>query len=302
MKKTVTIGAAALNEEANIVQSVSALLKQTGSNFVLKEVIIASDGSTDKTVELLKAMNDERVKILDFKERKGQLKRMLDVINAFESDYFIFTDADIVFENTSVVEKLVTALEEQDVAMACGRAKPLEGQTFVERAVRNTHLAYEDWAKDFQEGNNVYNVHGCILAFNKAFIKSVAFPEEVTVADVYCYYTCKTRGLQFRFVPEAAVLIRVSNNIKDHLKQIKRYMSSGANVERYFDRKLIANELNVPKRLKYRSFIKTFVKSPISCMFIFVINKYAYIKVKRQKANVSSMWELATSTKKDITV
>lgn len=301
MKKTVTIGAAALNEEANIVQSVTALLKQTGNNFELKEVIIASDGSTDSTVALLRALNDPKIRILDFKERKGQLNRMVDVINAFDSDYLVFTDADIVFETASVVEKLVTALEEQNVAMACGRAKPLEGKTFVERAIRNTHLAYEDWAAKAREGDNVFNVHGCILSFRREFIKNVVFPNKVTVADVFCYYTCKARGLKFKYVPDAAVLIRVSDNIKDHLKQAKRYMSTGGNVEKYFNKELVAEELYVPKVLKYKSFLKAFLKDPIPCMFILLVNKYAYIKVKRQRKNVTSMWELATSSKKGIT-
>lgn len=301
MKKTVTIGAAALNEEANIVQSVTALLKQTGDNFELKEIIIASDGSTDNTVALLKALNDPRIKILDFKERKGQLNRMVDVINSFDSDYLVFTDADIVFETTSVVAKLVSALGEQDVAMACGRAKPLEGKTFVERAIRNTHLAYEDWAAKVRGGDNLFNVHGCILSFRREFIKTVVFPKEVTVADMFCYYTCKARGLKFKYVPGAIALIRVSDNIKDHLKQAKRYMSTGVNVEKYFSKELVAYELYVPKILKYTSFLKAFLKDPIPCMFIMLVNKYAYIKVTRQKKDVTSMWELATSSKKEIT-
>lgn len=301
MKKTVTIGAAALNEQANIKRSVTALLTQVGNNFELKEIIIASDGSTDNTVQILKSINDPRIRILDFKERNGQLKRMADIISEFDSDYLVFTDADIVFENNSVVEKLINALEEENIAMACGRAKPLEGRTFVERAVRETHLAYENWAAKFKNGNNVYNVHGCILSFKKEFIKQVKFPETVSVADVFCYYTCISMGFKFKFVPDAAVLIRVSDNIKDHLKQSKRYLSSGANVEKYFKQDLIRAELNVPKRLKYMSFLKTVIRHPISCLFIFAVNRYTYIKVKRQNT-ISSNWELSTSTKKEINV
>lgn len=299
MKKTLTIGAAALNEQANIVNSVQALLKQSGANFELKEIIIASDGSTDNTVGVLQEIGNPKIKILNFKERKGQLKRMADVIAAFDSDYLIFTDADIVFEDEHVAEKLVKALEEENVYMACGRAKPLEGRTFVEKAVRNTHLAYEDWAKKFKEGNNVFNVHGCIQAFRKDFIKKVNFPEGVTVADVFCYYSCISKGHKFKFVKNAAALIRVSSTISDQIKQASRYMSTSSNVDRFFNRELISKELSVPSKLKYISFLKMFLRNPLSCLFIFALNRYIAITVMKKKKS-APLWDLSCSTKKGL--
>jgi len=55
-KKTLAIGIPAHNEEANIGFLIKALLEQESRLYVLTEIIVASDASTDKTVELVKAL------------------------------------------------------------------------------------------------------------------------------------------------------------------------------------------------------------------------------------------------------
>ena len=49
-KLTVTIGIPAYNEEANVRNLLVSLLAQKETNFKLQEIIVVSDGSTDKTV------------------------------------------------------------------------------------------------------------------------------------------------------------------------------------------------------------------------------------------------------------
>jgi len=55
MKKliTVSIGIPAYNEEANIGKLLSSLIKQKEAGFIIKEIIVVSDQSTDKTDEIV---------------------------------------------------------------------------------------------------------------------------------------------------------------------------------------------------------------------------------------------------------
>ena len=48
-KLTVSVGIPAYDEEANIKSLLEAILQQRQENFILKSIIVVSDGSTDRT-------------------------------------------------------------------------------------------------------------------------------------------------------------------------------------------------------------------------------------------------------------
>lgn len=56
------------NRENYIAASVKSILSQTFTNF---EFIIVNDGSTDKTVEIIKSFKDKRIQLIENNENKG---------------------------------------------------------------------------------------------------------------------------------------------------------------------------------------------------------------------------------------
>ena len=58
---TVTVALSAFNEETNIGNFIASVLKQKEENFVLEKILIISDGSTDKTAEIVKSFDSPKL-------------------------------------------------------------------------------------------------------------------------------------------------------------------------------------------------------------------------------------------------
>jgi len=80
-KLTVTIGIPAFNEEANIGFLLKDVLMQKTNSFKLTNILVSSDGSTDKTKFIVEAFKDKRIKLLANIERKGQSYRQNQIMN-----------------------------------------------------------------------------------------------------------------------------------------------------------------------------------------------------------------------------
>ena len=68
MEKNISVLMCVYNCEDYIEKSIKSIVNQTYKNF---ELIIINDGSTDSTVEKIKAFKDERIKIYDNDGNKG---------------------------------------------------------------------------------------------------------------------------------------------------------------------------------------------------------------------------------------
>jgi len=97
----ISVIVAAYNEEKSIGRRVKNLLEQDYPEDKL-EIIVASDGSTDRTVEIAKQFEKYGVKILDFKQNRGRAAVHNDAARVAKGEIFIFTDAETEFEKDFV--------------------------------------------------------------------------------------------------------------------------------------------------------------------------------------------------------
>lgn len=94
---SVSVIVAAYNEEKVIARRIQNLLEQDYPKDKM-EIIIASDGSTDRTVEIAKQYESRGVKVLDFKENRGRASVHNDAVNVAKEEILVFTDAETIFE------------------------------------------------------------------------------------------------------------------------------------------------------------------------------------------------------------
>lgn len=94
---TVSIIIAAYNEEKNIEKRIRNILEQDYPTDKI-EIIVASDGSTDRTVENAKQYGKYGVKILDFKQNRGRAEVQNDAVKEAKGEIIFFTDAETEFE------------------------------------------------------------------------------------------------------------------------------------------------------------------------------------------------------------
>lgn len=87
----------AYNAQRWISECVKSLINQTYDNF---EIIIIDDGSTDLTwnvISKIKSMNEKKIKVFH-QNNSGQIESRLKGIEAADSDYCLFVDADDTLE------------------------------------------------------------------------------------------------------------------------------------------------------------------------------------------------------------
>lgn len=106
------------NEEKHIKERINNLINQDYDGKKVS-VYVGSDGSNDKTNEILKTLDSDRIKIYLFDSNRGKVSVLNDLISKAEEDILVFTDANTHFE-TNVLTKLVESFEDDSVGAVCG--------------------------------------------------------------------------------------------------------------------------------------------------------------------------------------
>lgn len=129
----------AYNVESTIAQTIDSVLKQTFNDF---EVIVIDDGSTDRTVEIVRAINDPRISIFSYRNGGLPVARNRGIGRA-KGEYLAFLDADDLW----TVDKLA----KQHAALV---ANPEAG------------VAYSQTCYIDRQGKFLYNCHPIAFAGN----------------------------------------------------------------------------------------------------------------------------------------
>jgi glycosyltransferase involved in cell wall biosynthesis len=95
------------NGASTILLAVNSILKQSYSNF---ELLLIDDGSTDRTIEIVKNINDERIKIISDGNSLGLAKRLNQGVALAKGVYIARMDADDV-SFPSRLEEQISFLE-----------------------------------------------------------------------------------------------------------------------------------------------------------------------------------------------
>jgi cellulose synthase/poly-beta-1,6-N-acetylglucosamine synthase-like glycosyltransferase len=117
---TVTLLIAAYNEESEIARRLQNALavQYPGGKF---EVVIASDGSSDRTVAIARRFTDPRVRVVAFATRRGKSAVLNDVLtNHVTSEVVVFSDAN-TWNDPDSIRRLASWFRDRSVGVVCGR-------------------------------------------------------------------------------------------------------------------------------------------------------------------------------------
>lgn len=194
------------NKEKDIFNTLTSVLKQTFSDF---EIIIIDDGSTDASVEIVKAIKDNRIKLFEKINEGVSSARNLGVDKS-TSEHIAFLDADDFWypnhlENLNVLietfpkhvwfassyekkhsHKLTTSME----SPILNNGKNWHGvvddffkYSFIESLTNSSNVVFRKYFFEFLRGFNILYTHGedTDLWIRAALKEKLIFSNKITV-------------------------------------------------------------------------------------------------------------------------
>lgn len=296
---TVTVVIPAMNEEKNIAAVIRSVLSQEELSFRLKEILVVSDGSTDRTVEIARSINDRRITVIEHKQRLGKPARLNEMYDRVETDILVQLDADIVFEHISGLAALIATLNEgENIQLAGGANKPLPGETYIEKAINVSVDAYISTYLQYKNGNIIYSSSGKILSLKKKLYKELRIPDNMIADDRFTYLFCVNNGYSYRYVPGARVLYRSPQVLADHISQNTRYVGDRELLLQYFPDVILDAQFYLPPGLLRREMFKRLMAHPILSISIYSINLYCKFRAMLMAEKLyESKWSEVTTSK-----
>jgi len=208
----VDIGICVYNEEKNIGKLLTALLKQKTKKVNIKEIYVASSGSTDSTNSIVKKFSKKykKIKLLVQKKREGKASAINLFLNHAKSQIIVLVSGDTV-PGKITVEKLCSPfLKDKNLGMTGANVVP----------INNPDKSFVSYIHNLWEYmHNKLPRFGEMIAFRK-IIRSI--DKTTAVDEAYIEAIMHEKGYALRQIPSATVYNKGSENIKDILKQRRR--------------------------------------------------------------------------------
>jgi len=210
----VSIVIAAYNEESSIAETVSNKLEldYPADKY---EIIVISDGSEDRTDEIVAAFSDQRVRLIRQEPRAGKTSALNRAVLESRGEIVLFSDANSIYA-TDALRKLVANFADKTVGYVTGKmiyANP-DGTSIGDGCT--AYMKYENALRNFESSfNSVVGVDGGIDAVRKELYRAMRpdqLPDFVLPLDVV------KQGFRVVYEPEAILKEQSLKNQSDEYR------------------------------------------------------------------------------------
>lgn len=221
-KPSVSLIIAAYNEEENIlkkINNIKSLDYYDRQNF---EVIIASDGSTDLTNELVANHANNKIRLLKL-SRSGKADTLNDAVAQSRGDILVFSDANSLYVKDAI-DKLVRNFADEKVGGVAGNQQystTIDGQNDGEVVYWNFDTSLKKWQG---KAGNAIAATGAIYAIRRSLFIEV--PQGVT-DDFVTSTRVISQGSRLVYDQEAVAFEQVAENQKKEFRRKVRIMTRG---------------------------------------------------------------------------
>ena len=176
------------------------------------EILVVSDGSTDRTDEIVQehAARDSRIRLLAL-PRGGKLAALNRAVGESTRDVVAFSDANSSWASDAL-RKLVRNLADEDVAYVCGKLR-LERPDGTNR--EGVYWRYELWLRESESAlGSITGGNGAIYAVRRVDYVAHRFGQDLGLPDAMV-----KRGKRAVYEPEAVATERPASNLEDEYRR-----------------------------------------------------------------------------------
>ncbi len=191
----------------------------------LLTVIVAADGSSDRTADIVRELGDPRVIVLHEPERRGKGAALNRAVAASDADVVVLSDANN-FYSVDAIERLVARLEDPGVGGVTGAKKIFEARERAAAAGDGLYWRYESLIKTAESrlGGTVA-ADGEIFALRRA--QYAPIPRHVVNDDMHLTLRLVERGLRLVYEPTATASEEGSFTIREDFNVKVRMIAGG---------------------------------------------------------------------------
>jgi cellulose synthase/poly-beta-1,6-N-acetylglucosamine synthase-like glycosyltransferase len=221
---TMTVVIAAYDEADGIETKIRNVLACTYPPTRL-DVVIASDGSTDETVERARAVASSRVTVLDL-PRRGKASALAEAVRHATGELLVFTDANTELEG-SALAMLAFDFGDPDVGGVAGNTtyRVAEDAESTDRG-EDLYWRYDSWLKGMEtRAGSTVSAHGGLYAIRKELFRPV---EDPAVTDDFAISTAVVeQGKRLVFERRAVAYERPMGGGEAEFQRRVRLMTRG---------------------------------------------------------------------------
>ncbi len=214
----VTVIIPAHNEERWIRRKIENTLQLDYARGRL-EVIVASDASTDSTVEQARQFEDRGVRIVVFPTRRGKQEMLNRLVPLALGEIILCTDANALLE-PQAVRRLVRHFASPRVGGVTGRRTCVQQAQSAPSLGEGLYWRYESWIKESES-----RVHSCLGAHGQIYaVRKKVFPRVEKVGEDF-YIPMKViaaTGLRVLYEPQAVAVIPAAANLAGEFERKTR--------------------------------------------------------------------------------
>ncbi len=217
---TVTVIIAAYNEADGIAQKLESVLS-TNYPYNKLEIIVASDGSTDGTNEIVSKFEGSGVKLLAL-PRQGKNQVLNNAVPTASGEILIFTDADSILPQDSI-QNLVLPFADPEIGGVSGDYR--HASKNVKQEGERAYWNYDRLLKQLQSsGGSVSGASGALYAIRRSLFKTL--PASVT-DDFFTAMQVVSSHYRLIFEPKAVAYGPVASSAKEEYKRKVRIITRG---------------------------------------------------------------------------
>jgi cellulose synthase/poly-beta-1,6-N-acetylglucosamine synthase-like glycosyltransferase len=180
----------------------------------LREILIASDGSTDDTNQIVKLFEAQGIKLVHVQERKGKENAQLAAIHAAKGELLVFSDVATQIP-PDALHNLVTVFNDPRVGAISSEDRFISEDGKV--AGEGAYVKYEMWLRNLEsQVNSLVGLSGSFFAARKEVCADwdIGVPSDFNTA-----LNCVTKGY---IAVSAPNVLGYYPNLKDDSKEYQR--------------------------------------------------------------------------------
>ncbi|MFP4514861.1 MAG: glycosyltransferase family 2 protein [Parcubacteria group bacterium] len=233
------------------------------------EIIVFSDGSTDKTVEIVKSYEDKGIKLIDFPSHPGKTICQNESVKQASGEVIVFSDANSLYEKIAIKE-LIKPLNDKKVGTTVGALKYVND--IGEYNQENLYWTYESVLKTAESKlGMILGANGAIYALRRENYYNLA---EWVISDFIEPLKINEKKLKTIYRPQAIAYEKApKSSFNRKVRIILRSISSLSQIKSLF------NPFKHPA-LSFSLFWHKIMRwlSPVWLLAIIVINIILYYR------------------------